>query len=177
VFGALALVLNFMRKFSQRAAKTHQPESGSREALNKIFRYCAYQERSHREVKNKLFEYGLSSSQVDEVLSHLITEGFLNEERYARAFAGGKFRIMKWGRLKIQKELESSGVSPRNIARGLMEITPAEYSKTLLSLMKRKSGQIADENLYRKKNRVARFLIGKGYEPELVWAATNDFLD
>src|SRR4051812_20096141 len=97
-------------------------EINKEEAFSKIFRYCAYQERSHREVKIKLFEYGLPSSQVEEIISHLITEGFLNEERYAKAFAGGKFRIMKWGKLKIQKELESSGVSSRNIARGLAEI-------------------------------------------------------
>jgi len=165
-----------MRKFNQPATRTPPPESSHQEALNKIFRYCAYQERSHGEVKNKLFDYGLPSNQVDEVLSHLITEGFLNEERYAKAFAGGKFRMMKWGRLKIQKKLESSGVSPRNIARGLSEITAAEYSKTLLGLVKKKSGQIADENPYRRKNRLARFLIGKGYEPELVWETVNDFL-
>src|SRR4051812_29253291 len=114
-----------MRKFKRPAVKSQQ-ETGTQEALNKIFRYCAYQERSHNEVKNKLFEYGLRSAQVEEILSHLITEGFLNEERYAKAFAGGKFRVMKWGRLKIQRELESSGVSSRNIASGLAEITTSD---------------------------------------------------
>ncbi len=165
-----------MRKFKQPASREHPPQPSHQEALTKIFRYCAYQERSHREVKKKLFEYGLPSHQVDEVLSHLITEGFLNEERYAKAFAGGKFRIVKWGRLKIQKELESSGVSPRNVARGLMEISTAEYAKTILHLIKRKSSQIVDENPYIRRNRVARFVIGKGFEPELVWEAVNDFL-
>jgi regulatory protein len=117
----------------------------------------------------------LYASQVDEILSHLITEGFLNEERYATAFAGGKFRIMKWGKLKIQRELEASGVSPRNIARGLAEIAISEYSKTLFSLVKKKWGQVDEENIYKKKNRVARFVIGKGYEPELVWEVVKDF--
>ena len=106
----------------------------------------------------------------------MITEGFLNEERYAKAFAGGKFRIMKWGKLKIQRELESSGVSPRNIARGLAEISPSEYSQTLLGLVKKKSNQVDDDNIYKKRNKVARFVIGKGYEPELVWETVNDFL-
>jgi len=165
-----------MRKLKQRVTKNNLPPSSQEEALNKISRYCAYQERSHQEVKNKLFEYGLYSNQVDEVLSHLITEGFLNEERYAKAYAGGKFRIMKWGRLKIKKELESSGVSPRNIAKGLMEITNAEYAKSIHGLVKKKSDQVQDKNPYLKKNKVARFLIGKGYEPELVWEAVNDFL-
>src|SRR5579863_890568 len=93
-------------------------ELSTQEAIVKIARYCAYQERSHQEVRNKLFNYGLRSTSVDEILSHLITEGFLNEGRYAKAFAGGKFRIMKWGKLKIRKALEISGVSPRNIAIG-----------------------------------------------------------
>jgi regulatory protein len=163
-----------MGKFKQPAVKSRQ-ETGIQEALNKIFRYCAYQERSHNEVKNKLFEYGLRSAQVDEILSHLITEGFLNEERYAKAFAGGKFRVMKWGRLKIQRELESSGVSSRNIASGLAEITTSDYSHTLLRLIKKKSNQVTDENIYSRKNKIARFVIGKGFEPELVWQVVNDF--
>ena len=150
--------------------------STASEALVKIFRYCAYQERSHREVKTKLFKYGLPSTEVEEIMSHLITEGFLNEERYAKAFAGGKFRIMKWGKLKIQRELESSGVSPRNIARGLAEINSSEYSQTLLRLVKKKLNQIKDDSIHKKKNKAARFVIGKGYESELVWEIVNDLM-
>ncbi len=159
------------------------PRSGSfkqktstKDALNKIFRFCAYQERAHNEVKNKLFGYGLPSDEVDEILSHLIVEGFLNEERYAKAFAGGKFRILKWGKLKIQRELESLGVSSRNIKLGIAEIVMSEYSKTILSLVRKKSSQIKDENIFKKKNRIARFVIAKGYEPELVWETVNEFL-
>src|SRR6478736_2106800 len=85
------------------------------ESIARIYRYCAYQERSHQEVKNKLYEFGLTTDEVDELLSKMITEGFLNEERFAKAFAGGKFRIKKWGRLKIVRELESQGLTKRNI--------------------------------------------------------------
>jgi len=165
-----------MKKSKRPATRIELQESNGQGALNKIFRYCAYQERSHHEVKTKLLEYGLPSAEVEEIISHLITEGFLNEERYAKAFAGGKFRIMKWGKLKIQRELESSGVSPRNIARGLAEITPSEYSQTLLGLIKKKSKLVDDDNIYKKKNKVARFVIGKGYEPELVWETINDLM-
>ncbi len=73
------------------------------EIKKKILRYCTYQERSHKQVKDRLYAYGLYSAEVNEMLSFLITEGFLNEERYAKAFAGGKFRIKKWGRNKIIK--------------------------------------------------------------------------
>ena len=164
-----------MGKF-KRSARNQRLESDAQEALPKIYRYCAYQERSHQDVKKKLFEYGLLFNQVDEILSHLITEGFLNEERYAKAFAGGKFRIMKWGKLKIRRELETAGVSPRNITTALAEISMPEYSKALFNLIEKKSGQIEEENNYKKKSKVASFVIGKGYEPELVWDTINDFL-
>ncbi|HTH54543.1 MAG TPA: regulatory protein RecX [Cyclobacteriaceae bacterium] len=147
------------------------------EALAKIYRYCAYQERSHLEVKIKLFEYGLRSGEVDEILSRLITEGFLNEERYARAFAGGRFRMMKWGKLKIQRELEMAGLTPKCIARGLTEIDQKDYLKTLTGLIRKKSAQTSETDLFKKKNKLARFAIGKGYEPDLVWDVIREVFD
>ena len=139
------------------------------EAFAKILRYCAYQERSHREVREKLYEYGLHSAQVEEQISRLITDGFLNEERFARAFAGGKFRMKKWGRNKIVHELEAHGLTSRCIRNGLSEIDQRDYNKTLATLIKKKFGQTTEANLFRKRDKVARYAIGKGYEPELVW--------
>lgn len=152
--------------------KTISPE----ESLARIQRYCAYQERSHREVKNKLYSFGLRTDDVDEILSRLITEGFLNEERFAKAFAGGKFRIMKWGRVKIQRELEAQGLTTRCIAKGLKEIDEADYRKTMITLLRKKLAQTHEENPYARKNKVVRFVVSKGYEPELVWEALNDLL-
>lgn len=146
------------------------------EALVKIQRYCAYQERSHKEVKNKLYDYGLYSSQVDEIVSQLITDGFLNEERFAKAYAGGKFRMKKWGKLKIKNELEFLGLTKNCIQRGLKEIEPADYFKTLKALIKKKSAESKEENLFKKRDKVARFVIGKGYEPELVWEYVRDLM-
>ncbi len=145
------------------------------EALSKIYRYCAYQERSHREVKNKLFSYGLYSNDVEEIVSRLINERFLNEERFAKAFAGGKFRMQKWGRIKIKRELQQAGLTPKCIAIGLAEIDKSDYSKTLLLLIKKKSAQLSDSDSFKKKNKIAQFIIGKGYEPELVWEVLSDF--
>ncbi len=113
---------------------------------------------------------------MNELLAHLITEGFLNEERYAKAFAGGKFRMMKWGRLKIQHELKLAGLTPRCIALGLAEIGPTEYIRTMNTLLKKKWQESTEENIFKTKNKVAQFLIGKGYEPELVWGAVNDLV-
>jgi regulatory protein len=154
--------------------KKHTPT----EALAKIQHYCAYQERSHKEVKNKLFEYGLLSDQVDEILSRLITDGFLNEERFAKAFAGGKFRMKKWGKLKIKHELEMLGLTKNCIQRGLKEIEFSDYQKTLSSLIKKKSSESSEENIYKKRDKIARYVINKGYEPDLVWVLLkNEFSD
>jgi regulatory protein len=144
------------------------------QAFLKISGYCAYQERSHKEVRNKLFDYGLYGSEVEEMLTRLITEGFLNEERFAKAFAGGKFRMKKWGRNKIAHELEAHAVTGRCIQKGLDEIDDREYTKVLRTIIEKKWSQVADENAFRRKDKVARFAIGKGYESSLVWAILKE---
>src|SRR6478609_9183383 len=111
---------------------------GLEEAKQKIFRYCAYQERCHSEVRNKLYEYGLFRSDIDNIISGLITEGFLNEERFAKAFAGGKFRIKQRGRLKIQIKLKLRGLTKNCIKTGLRQIGDVDYVKTLEALIKKK---------------------------------------
>ncbi len=147
------------------------------QAFEKISRYCAYQERSHKEVRNKLYEYGLHRGDVEELLSKLITEGFLNEERFAKAFAGGKFRMKKWGRNKIVHELESHGVTPKCIKKGLAELSDADYKKTLRGLLVKKLDLTKEPNLFKKRDKVARFAIGKGYESELVWAVVKEITE
>ncbi len=171
-----------MPAFQRQDSNDEYPASRIKKRLNpteafaKIQRYCAYQERSHKEVKSKLYDYGLYATQVDEIISQLITEGFLNEERFAKAYAGGKFRIKKWGKLKIKNELEFLGLTKNCINRGLKEIESADYTKTLKVLIKKKSTEITEENRFKKRDKVARFVIGKGYEPELVWEYVKDLL-
>lgn len=136
----------------------------------KIYRYCAWQERCHQEVSAKLRELGLYGEKVDEMMAHLITEGFLNEERYARAFAGGKFRMKNWGRLKITNALEAKGLTPACIRMGLTEIEDSEYRLTLEKLMEKYLKKLPDEETeFIKRNKAAEFVIRKGYEPTLVW--------
>lgn len=143
------------------------------QAKEKIQRYCAYQERSHQEVRNKLYEYGLYRDDVDEILSSLILENFLNEERFAKAFAGGKFRIKKWGRIKITLALESKGVSSTCIRIGLKEIDDQDYQSTLHALLEEKIPLIEQDNIFVLRDRLSKYLIQKGYEPELVWNEIN----
>ncbi len=160
---------------ANRQGKTEKKLSAA-EARVRIQRYCAYQERSHKEVRSRLFDYGLYSSEIDELISQLITDGFLNEERFAKAYAGGKFRIMKWGRVKIQHELEHRGLTKNCIRRGLDEIDSADYRRTLKSLITSRAKMVAETDPFKRKGKIARYVISKGYEPDLVWDVINDLL-
>ncbi len=146
------------------------------EALAKIYRYCAYQERAHQEVRSRLFEYGLSADEVEQILTKLITDGFLNEERFAKAFAGGKFRMKKWGRLKIENELASLGVSPKCIARGLSEIDPSDYLKTLHDVLHKKNDSLDETNAFVRRDKLAKYAISRGFEPDLVWTEVKSMV-
>ena len=152
--------------------KSITPEQAKQKAL----RYCAYQERSHQEVKNKLYELGLRSSEVDEMLSYLITEGFLNEERFAKSFVGGKFRVKKWGRIKIVHALESKGLTKNCIRIGLREIDEADYQSTLEELLKSKISELSESNAFIARDKASKYAIQKGYEPDLVWSTLKTIL-
>ncbi len=146
------------------------------QALQKIYHYCAYQERSHKEVRNKLYEYGLWGSEVEDLLTRLITEDFLNEERFAKSYAGGKFRVKKWGRRKIERELESHGLTSRCISIGMNEIDDQDYKNVLTTLIEKKWAVTEEDNLFKKKDKVARYAIMKGFEPDLVWGIIKEIL-
>lgn len=139
------------------------------QALPKAKSYCAYQERSHSEVKDKLFGFGLNTNEVDEIISKLIEENYLNEERFALAFAGGHFRTKQWGRVKIKYELKKKQVSDYCIKKALYSIDAAEYSKTLYRLAEKKLLTIKSEkNIFIKKKKLQDFLMQKGFENDLV---------
>lgn len=139
------------------------------EARKRIEAFCAYQERSHQQVRRKLFLLGMNSTETEDILTDLITAGFLSEERYAKAFAGGKFRMKKWGRARIEQQLRMQGLSKRCIADGLKEIDRQDYEKTLRGLLEKKMNALKGDTLLVKKNKAARYAIGKGYESDLVW--------
>lgn len=144
------------------------------EAKKKIYHYCAYQERCHQEVKNKLYGLGLGTTEVDEMISHLITEGYLNEERFARTFAGGKFRLKNWGKIKIVQELERKGLTQNCIKAGLSEIKSEDYVNTIETLLTKKLFVLDEPDLFVKRERIANYLIQKGFEPDIVWSIVKD---
>lgn len=147
---------------------------GKEKALQKIKQYCAYQERNHQETKEKLYGYGLYKTDVEEIISILIEENFLNEERFAIAFAGGKFRMKQWGKIKIQYELKLKRVGAYNIKTAIASIDEEAYGKTLDKLFKTKLASLKSEkNIFVKKKKVQQYLIQKGYELQLINALVN----
>ncbi|HEX2608369.1 MAG TPA: regulatory protein RecX [Flavisolibacter sp.] len=138
------------------------------QAVQKLKQYCAYQERSHSEVQQKLWDLGVSRSDHDEILSTLIEEDYLNEERFARMFAGGKFRMKDWGRKKIYYALKEKKVSEYNIKKAMKEIDEDVYLKTLHSLAEKKYALLKDDQYLVRKKKVADYLMQKGYEYNLV---------
>jgi len=144
-------------------------------ALQKAKHYCAFQERCHREVREKLFSMNLKKYEVETLLTQLIEEGYLNEERFAVAFAGGKFRIKQWGKIKISFELKQRQVSDYCIRNALNAINNDDYNKTFITLANKKLQSLATEkNIFIKKRKLQDFLLQKGYEHRLVsgWLKT-----
>ena len=121
---------------ARQQKKYHSKE----EALDKLQRYCAYQDRCHQEVRSKLLDLGIYGEDLEEIIVQLISDNFLNEERFARSYARGKFRIKRWGRNRIWQELQKRQISDYCLRKAMEEIDEAEYQKTLWELLEKKSG-------------------------------------
>ena len=139
------------------------------QVLKKAAYYCAYQERCQQDLRNKLYQWGLHSQDVEELITLLIEDNFINEERFAKAFSSGKFHILKWGKVKIKNELKQRNISEYCICKGLEEIGNTEYQKTLKNIITKKLKEIKGKNKFQIMNKVASFAISKGYESELVF--------
>ena len=146
------------------------------QALQKLRHYCAYQERCHAEVKEKLYSFGLRKQMVEESIAQLIEEDYLNEERFAIQFAGGKFRMKQWGRVKIKHALKQKQVSTYCINMAMKELNSDDYEKTLHKLAKQKWDTVKGEgvNGFVKMAKTTDYLLQKGFEPELVRGAVNE---
>ncbi len=148
--------------------KSHLMSLSKEEALKKMQHYCAYQDRCHSEVERKLSRLGIWGDWAAEIKAELVRENFLNEERFARSFARGKFRIKSWGKIRILKELKKREISDYCIRKALSEIDEGEYEerlKTLLERKKRAWESLPADKLYGK---LTRYALQKGYESELI---------
>ena len=143
------------------------------EAKKKLESYCAYQVRCHKEVSQKLRDLGMIPQAIDPIISQLIQENYLNEERFAQSFARGKFNIKKWGKNRIVNELKFRGISIYNIKTALKEIDDSQYTETLDALAKKRLAQIKENNLQKKKKKLADYLLYRGWESHLVYEITK----
>lgn len=154
--------------------KTHKTYTVD-EATKRMERYCAYQERCHKEVHQKLYEMRMISKAVDQIIDHLLRNNFLNETRFAQAFARGKFRTKKWGRNRIVNELKRREISKYNIQIALKEIPDAEYYTTFETLVEKRLLQLVSEkNILKRRKKLADYLFYRGWEPELVYEKVNE---
>ena len=143
-------------------------------AREKIQAYCAYQERCHMEVTMKLKSWGLIQEAIDLLIIELIQFNFLNEERYARSFARGKFRIKKWGKLKIRMALKKREVNFKCIDFAMLEIDEKTYLITLKELLQKKNDILKETNLYKRKMKLINYLVNRGYEYDLIYASLDE---
>ena len=137
-------------------------------AREKIQSYCAYQERCHMEVSMKLKSWGLIQEAIDLLIIELVQFNFLNEERYARSFARGKFRIKKWGKMKIRMALKKREVYFKCIDFAMLEIDDKTYLNTLKELLQKKNDILKETNLYKRKMKLINYLVNRGYEYDLI---------
>ena len=145
------------------------------EAQKKLEHYCAYQERCHKEVRQKLRDMRMIPEAIDVIMVHLIQENYLNEERFAKAFVSGKFRIKKWGKNRLLRELKFRDISKYSIDSALKEIDLDDYYKTLDDLVQKRFDQVKEPNVYKKKKKVADYLLYRGWESALVYEKLNAY--
>lgn len=142
-----------------------------KQALAKAENFCVYQERSQKEVRYKLVEWGMRGDELEEILSELIVNNFLNEERFAKSYASGKFNINKWGRVKIKQGLKLKGVPDRILQKALYSLDDEDYMQTLENLAIKKANALSESNPLKRKMKLTTYLQGRGFEIDLILLA------
>ncbi|MEO6148968.1 MAG: regulatory protein RecX [Mucilaginibacter sp.] len=137
-------------------------------AMAKAEHYCAYQERSQQEVRNKLYDWGVPGRVVESVISRLITENFLNEERFARAYAKGKFNQKHWGKIKIKQGLKLKQVPDVLIKKALQGIDADDYLKVLEVLLQKKAALVKEKDAFKRRYKLQQYALSRGYENDMV---------
>ncbi|MNV79435.1 recombination regulator RecX [compost metagenome] len=135
--------------------------------------YCVYQERAQQEVRDKLYSWGLNEEEVENVLANLISDNFLNEERFAIAYCNGKLRMKGWGKVKIKQALKAKRVSEQLIKIAFKQIDLDEYEQILNHIVDKKLREISGKNHYTVKNKVYQFALSRGFESDLIFSTLN----
>lgn len=144
------------------------------QAQKKAEHYCAYQERSQQEVRNKLYDWGLYPTEVENIIAELISENYINEERFAKAFVSGKFKMNAWGKIKIEQALKMKGISGILLKEALNSIEMEEYLTCLNSVLEKKARSLREKDPYKRKMMLANYAYGRGYESNLIFDILNN---
>ena len=156
-----------------QSVKTYTVE----EAKRVLERYCVYQDRCHQEVRKKLLDMRMIPEATDVIIGHLITHDFLNEERFAKAFVRGKFNHKSWGRLRIIRELKLRKISQYNIKIGLSELSEDTYLEVFDTLSRKRIQQLSSEkDKFKKRKKLADYLLYRGWEGDLVYDKTKELV-
>ena len=147
------------------------------EAITKLENYCVYRERCHKEVEQKLKDMKMIPQAREIIILHLLENDFLNEERYAKSFARGKFKIKKWGKNRIIKELKFKGISNYNINSGIAEITEQQYLDAFHKLAENRFSSIKETNRNKKKKKLFDYLVYRGWETQLIYQKINELFN
>ncbi|WP_034886954.1 regulatory protein RecX [Gillisia sp. Hel_I_29] len=148
-----------------------------KEATLKLAQFCAYRDRSQKEVEDKLREMRMIPQACEQIIIELMREDFLNEERFARSFVRGKFRIKKWGKIKITQELKKKEISAPIIKLGLTEIDENEYLNILEQVAEKKLNLIKESDPYKRKKKLSDYLLQRGFESNLVYELSNNLIN
>ena len=146
------------------------------EALLKLQNYCAYQERCHQEVRQKLKEIHMIPDAIDKIIVYLLEHNFLNEERFAKTFVSGKFRIKKWGKHRLTLELKKKDISKININSAISQIPYTEYIDVFNNLAEKKALSILENDKWKKKKKLIDYLLYRGWESHLVYEKANEII-
>jgi regulatory protein len=144
------------------------------DALEKLRSYCAYQERCHQEVMQKLRTYSLTQTEKEHIILLLIQGDYLNEQRFAESYVSGKVSIKRWGRNKIKQGLKAKGISNGLIETALKTIEQDRYFDNLVKLFVQKSSLVKESNPQKRTAKIAHYLLSRGYESNLIWEVIND---
>ncbi len=146
-------------------------------AYAKAEHYCAYQERSQQEVRDKLYEWGLHSKAVENIISRLIGDNFLNEERFAKAYTQGKFKQKGWGKIKIKQGLKFKKVPDVLIKKALQTILYDDYLQTLQNVLTKKAALITEKQPFKRRYKLQQYALSRGYENDLIHDVLRELVD
>lgn len=171
IFGLRRKIYQFYQMFDQEKQK--ETRLTKLQAKKRAESFCAYQERSQQEIRDKLYKWGQYPADVENIIVDLITDNFLNEERFTLAYTSGKFKIKQWGKIKIAHGLKFKRIPPRLVNEALNTIDPDEYFHTLTQIIEKKARVLSEKEPYKRKMKLAQYAISRGFEKDLIFDILN----